>query len=159
MKQTGLGLNLSHLRTRKRVLLSEMERAAPWRELLALIVPHVPPNATGRPQFPLEALYGTPPYREFAGLGGMRRLLERINTLRFRHLLERHHLAEQFLKTVSEQLAACGFMVASHWRAMTHQFHPAAIISARRFWLCFEYHTMHQVRTDQSVISPADVRR
>lgn len=34
-----------------------------------------------------------PLYREFAGLGGMCRLPDRVSILRFRHLLEQHELA------------------------------------------------------------------
>jgi len=37
MKQTDLGLDLSTRRTRKQVLLDEMERVMPWNELLAII--------------------------------------------------------------------------------------------------------------------------
>ena len=132
MKQTDLGLDLSNRRTRKRVFLDEMERAVPWDEFLTLIAPHAPTKATGRRPFPLaamlrihlmqqwfglsdvameEALYDTPLYREFAGLGGMSRLPDRVSILRFRHLLERHQLAEQFLNTVNEQLNAKGFLL------------------------------------------------
>ena len=132
MKQADLGLDLSNRRTRKRVFLDEMERAVPWDAFLALIAPHAPTKATGRRPFPLasmlrihlmqqwfglsdvameEALYDTPLYREFTGLGGMSRLPNRVSILRFRHLLERHQLAEQFLKTANEQLNACGFLL------------------------------------------------
>ncbi|GAB3626226.1 transposase [Pandoraea terrae] len=58
-----------------------------------------------------EALYDTPLYREFSGLGGISRLPDRVSILGFRHLLERHELAEQFLKTVNERLSAKGFML------------------------------------------------
>lgn len=130
--QTDLGLDLSNRRTRKRVFLDEMERVVPWRDFVALIAPHAPAKATGRPPFPVEAmlrihllqqwfglsdvameeaLYDTPLYREFAALGGMSRLPDRVSILRFRHLLERNQLAEQFLKTVNEQLTACGYML------------------------------------------------
>ncbi|MDF3886701.1 IS5 family transposase [Cupriavidus basilensis] len=132
MKQTDLGLDLSNRRTRKRVFLDEMERVVPWRDFVALIAPHAPTKATGRPPFRVEAmlrihflqqwfglsdvameeaLYDTPLYREFAGLGGMSRLPDRVSILRFRHLLERNQLAEQFLKTVNEQLTARGYML------------------------------------------------
>jgi IS5 family transposase len=58
-----------------------------------------------------EALYDVPLYREFAGLGGMSRLPDRVSILRFRHLLEQHKLAEQFLKTVNAHLSAKGYML------------------------------------------------
>ena len=129
MKQTSLAMDLSSRRTRKRVFLDEMEQVVPWAELLALIEPHAPVAKTGRPPFALsamlrihfmqqwfglsdmameEALFDTPMYRDFAGLDGMARLPDRVSILRFRHLLQEHRLAEQFLQTVNEQLSARG---------------------------------------------------
>ena len=40
MKQKGLELDLSTRRTRKQILLEEMDQVMPWSELLALIAPH-----------------------------------------------------------------------------------------------------------------------
>lgn len=132
MKQTDLNLDLTNRRTRKRALLDEMERVVPWNEFVALIEPHAPTKATGRRPFPIEAmlrihflqqwfglsdvameeaLYDVPLYREFAELGGMSRLPDRVSILRFRHLLEQHRLAEQFLVTVNAQLSAKGYML------------------------------------------------
>jgi IS5 family transposase len=56
-----------------------------------------------------EALYDVPRYRQFAGLGGMSRLPDRVSILRFRPLLERHPLAEPFVRTVNAQLSAKGY--------------------------------------------------
>ncbi|WP_175943773.1 IS5 family transposase [Burkholderia pyrrocinia] len=132
MKQTDLNLDLTNRRTRKRVFLDEMERVVPWKEFMALIAPHAPTKATGRKPFPIEAmlrihflqqwfglsdvameeaLYDVPLYREFTGLGGMSRLPDRVSILRFRHLLEQHQLAEQFLKAVNAQLSAKGYLL------------------------------------------------
>jgi IS5 family transposase len=132
MKQFTLPLNLSHRRTRKREFLDAMERAVPWTALLALIAPLSPRKRTGRPPFALEAmlrihflqqwfslsdlameeaLFDVPLYREFAGLGGMSRLPDRVSILRFRHLLEEHRLAEQFLQVVNAHLAKAGLML------------------------------------------------
>lgn len=58
-----------------------------------------------------EALHDVPLYREFAGLGGMSRLADRVSILRFRHLLEQHRLAVQFLATVNAQLSVKGYML------------------------------------------------
>ncbi|VVD74163.1 transposase [Pandoraea communis] len=58
-----------------------------------------------------EALYDVPLYRQFTGLGGMSRLSDRVSILRFRHLLERQQLAEQFLLTVNAQLSAKGYLL------------------------------------------------
>ncbi|NDH69030.1 MAG: IS5/IS1182 family transposase, partial [Gammaproteobacteria bacterium] len=49
MKQTDLGLDLSTRRTRKQILLDEMNQVMPWRDLLSLIAPHAPVAKTGRP--------------------------------------------------------------------------------------------------------------
>lgn len=132
MKQTDLNLDLTNRRTRKRAFLDEMERVVPWNEFVALIEPYAPTKATGRRPFPIEAmlrihflqqwfglsdvameeaLYDVPLYREFAELGGMSRLPDRVGILRFRHLLEQYRLAEQFLVTVNTQLSARGYML------------------------------------------------
>jgi IS5 family transposase len=58
-----------------------------------------------------EALFHTPMHRHFAGLDSMARLPGRVSILRFRHLLQAHRLAEQFLATVNEQLAAKGYLL------------------------------------------------
>lgn len=134
MKQQDLGLNLSTRRTRKAVFLDEMELVVPWRELVALIAPHAPRKATGRPPFALEtmlrihfpqqwfglsdlameeALFEVSLYRDFAGLGGVERIPDRVSILRFRHLLEEHNLALQILATVNATLASKGLMLKS----------------------------------------------
>jgi IS5 family transposase len=102
----------------------------PWSALLALIAPHAPVAKTGRPPFALEtmlrihflqqwyglsdvameeALFDAPLYREFVGLGGMKRIPDRVSLLRFRHLLEQHDLAVQILETVNAHLADKGY--------------------------------------------------
>lgn len=132
MKQTDLGLDLTDRKTRKAVFLDEMERVVPWGTLLALIAPHAPRKERGRPPFDLEAmlrihflqqwfglsdvameeaLFDVPLYRRFAGLGGMRRLPDRVSILRFRHLLEQHDLAAQMLEAVNATLAAQGLLL------------------------------------------------
>jgi IS5 family transposase len=90
IERTGLNLDLTNRRTRKRAFLDEMERVVPWVEFVALIEPHAPAKATGRRPFPIEAmlrihflqqvfglsvvamedaLYDVPLHREFAMLG------------------------------------------------------------------------------------------
>ncbi|ALT76530.1 IS5 family transposase [Paucibacter sp. KCTC 42545] len=132
MKQDDLGLELSKRKTRKRVFLDEMERVVPWGELLAVITPHAPVAKTGRPPFELqtmlrihfmqqwfglsdmameEALFDVALYREFAGLGRMSRMPDRVSILRFRHLLEKHELSQKMLEEVNATLAAKGLML------------------------------------------------
>ena len=133
MKQTDLGLNLGNKRTRKREFLGEMDRVVPWDALVELISPYAPEGKTGRPPFAVqsmlrihflqqwfglsdpameEALHDVPLYREFAGLGGWtQRLPDETTILRFRHLLQKHKLADQMLATVNEVLRAKGLML------------------------------------------------
>jgi len=131
-KQAELGLNLSTRRTRKAVLLDEMELVVPWRELVELIAAASPVAATGRPPFAHEtmlrihflqqwfglsdlameeALFETPLYRDFAGFSGTERIPDRVSILRFRHLLEEHQLSIQILATVNSTLAAKGLLL------------------------------------------------
>jgi len=130
MKQRALGIDLTNRQTKKRVFLMEMDQVVPWTELLSLILPFSPVAKTGRPPFPIEtmlrihflqqwyglsdvameeALFDVPVYREFAVLGGMSRIPDRVSILRFRHLLEANDLAENILATVNAHLAAKGY--------------------------------------------------
>ena len=135
MKQIslGTGFEMSAKRTRKRVFLEEMERVVPWAELVAQIVPFMPPGKTGRPPYPAElllrihflqqwfglsdpameeALYDIPLYRQFAGLDlGSRGVPDESTLLRFRHLLEEHKLASRMLLVINTTLAAQGLML------------------------------------------------
>ena len=132
MKQTDHGLDLTSRKTRRAQFLDEMNRLVPWTELLALIAPHAPRKDKGRPPFGIEvmlrihvlqqwfglsdvameeALFDVPLYRQFAGLGGMNRLPDRVSILRFRHVLERHDLAPQMLQAVNATLAAQGLLL------------------------------------------------
>ena len=126
MKQIDLGLNLGTKRTRKREFLDEMDRVVPWAALVALIAPFAPEGKTGRPPFAVqtmlrihflqqwfglsdpameEALHDVPLYREFAGLDSWtQRLPDETTILRFRHLLQKHKLADQMLALINDLL-------------------------------------------------------
>jgi len=132
MKQTDLGLNLTTKRTRKREFLAQMERVVPWAALVELVSPYAPEGKKGRPPFAVqtmlrihfmqqwftlsdpameEALHDIALFREFAGLGWDSRLPDESTILRFRHLLEKHKLAEQILATVNDLLQGKGLML------------------------------------------------
>ena len=132
MKQKDLGLDLSTRRTRKQILLDEMELVMPWGELLALITPHAPVANTGRPPFDLammlrihclqqwfglsdlgaeEALFETSFLRDFVGISGTERIPDRVSILRFRHLLEEHELSPKILAVINAKLAAHGLLL------------------------------------------------
>ena len=132
MKQKDLGLDLNMRRTRKQILLDEMEQVMPWGDLLALITSHAPVAKTGRPPFDLammlrihclqqwfglsdlgaeEALFETSFYRAFVGISGTQRIPDRVSILRFRHLLEQHELSPKILQVINAQLAAQGLLL------------------------------------------------
>jgi IS5 family transposase len=134
MNQQALDLNLCTRRTRKMELLELMEGVVPWPEFVSQLTAVAPPKATGRPPFAHEtmlrlhllqqlfglsdfameeALFDTPLYRSFAGLGNTDRLPDRVSILRFRHLMESHDLAKQFFETVNAMLRAKGLMLQS----------------------------------------------
>ena len=135
MKQSSLGLGTSTKRTRRREFLDEMDRVVPWSDLVAEIAPFMPEGKRGRPPFPVEsllrihfmqqwftlsdpameeALHDMPLFRDFAGLGGWDdRLPDESTILRFRHVLEKHKLAERILATVNLLLGSKGLMLRS----------------------------------------------
>ena len=135
LDSTATGFERKTKRTRKREFLDEMSLVVPWSELVALVTPHAPARGAkgGRPPFPVEtmlrihflqqwfnlsdpameeALYDTPMFREFAGLDmGEDHLPDESTILRFRHLLEAHHLSVQILATVNATLTAKGLLL------------------------------------------------
>ena len=133
MKQLGLGQNLSTKKTRKTKFLDEIERVVPWSVLVAIIEPHCPRAKTGRPPFAVEtmlrihylqrwfslsdpamveALHDTPVFREFAKIDQVvTPLPDEATILRFRHLLERHNLAPDMLRSVNDILGAKGLLL------------------------------------------------
>ena len=133
MKQADLGSGLPTRRTRKHEFLDQMSRVVPWAELVALVSPFAPVGRRGRPPFAVatmlrihfmqqwfglsdpameEALHDVPLYREFSGLDNWTtRLPDESTILRFRHLLEKHKLAEQMLVVINDMLRDKGLML------------------------------------------------
>ena len=132
MKQASLKLNLNVKKTRKQVLLEQMEQVVPWAALVELIAPYYPQGKTGRPPFSLqtmlrvhfmqqwftlsdpameEAFFDMPLYREFAQLEEFVRMPDESTILRFRHRLEKHKLAEQILGVVNDILIQRGLLL------------------------------------------------
>jgi transposase, IS5 family len=135
MDQTRLDFDPLPKKTRKEIFLEEMNRVVPWAELVALIQPHARgahQALGGRPPFAVETmlrvhclqlwwnlsdptveeeLHERPLYRQFAGLGGAKRLPDETTILRFRHLLEKHELAPKILHAINAGLAAQGLLL------------------------------------------------
>lgn len=136
MKQ--LGLTDSRLmkrtkRTRKEQFLEEMDQIIPWQRLIDCIEPYYPKAGNGRPPIPLErmlrihllqhlfnysdpameeALYETPLYCRFADIDlGVDTVPDETTICQFRHLLERHDLASDFLGAINAELTQRGLVL------------------------------------------------
>lgn len=111
--------------TRKEKFLAEMDEILPWKELLSVIKRHYPRHGQGRPPIQLESmlriyfmqqwyglsdpamedsLYDITSMRLFAGLG-LDNIPDETTILRFRHLLERHHLTEKLFRKTEKYLS------------------------------------------------------
>lgn len=121
-------------RTRREIMLAEMDQVIPWSSLLKLIEPVYPTAGRGRHPYPLktmlrihlmqnwfglsdpgmeEALYENAPMRAFAGLSLNRAIPDETTILNFRHLLERHGLTEAIFADVNAHLADKGITLRS----------------------------------------------
>jgi IS5 family transposase len=119
--------------TRRQQFLQEMEQVIPWQLWLGRIAPHYPTAGRGRRPFPLatmlrihllqqwfgysdpameEALHDMPLLREFVGLdAGEDAMPDETTILKFRHLLEKHHLAQALFDETAALLAEAGLLL------------------------------------------------
>lgn len=123
-------------RTRREVFLCEMERVVPWSRLAALLEPHFPKvSGPGRRPIALEtmlrihlmqqwfalsdpgmedALYDMDSMRRFAGVElGFGAIPDESTICKFRHLLERHNLAQAIFDEVRALLEEEGLLLKS----------------------------------------------
>jgi transposase, IS5 family len=122
-------------RTRRAEFLAEMDRVVPWVELVALIEPHYPQPGNGRPPVGAErmlriyflqqwfnlsdpgvedALQDSLAMRGFAGIDlGREPAPDETTVLKFRHLLERHGLAERIFTEVNAYLQQRGLQIGT----------------------------------------------
>jgi IS5 family transposase len=120
-------------KTRREVFLDEMDKVVPWSELEAVIEPHYPRAGKGRHPYPLrtmlrihlmqqwyalsdpameESLYEIASMRRFARLSLARGTIpDETTILNFRHLLEKHDLANRIFETVRALLVCKGLML------------------------------------------------
>jgi transposase, IS5 family len=112
--------------TRRERFLAEMHAVIPWERLLGLIEPHYPKAGNGTQPLPMQrmlriyfmqnwfnlsdpaaedALYDSESMRRFAGIElAEDDIPDETTILRFRHLLEKHHLTEQIFAEVRSLL-------------------------------------------------------
>jgi len=113
--------------TRRERFLWEMNQIIPWERLLSLIVPHYPKSGNGRQPVGLDrmlriyflqvwfdlsdpqaedAIYDSESMRRFAGVELSEDTIpDETTILRFRHLLEKHGLAEAIFNEIGQLLA------------------------------------------------------
>src|SRR5690348_5940414 len=112
--------------TRREHFLTEMDAVIPWEPIKALIEPHYPKAGNGTQPLPLErmlriyfmqnwfnlsdpaaedALYDSESMRRFAGIELAEDAVpDETTILRFRHLLEKHHLTEAIFAQIRSLL-------------------------------------------------------
>ena len=121
--------------TRRDAFLAEMQTIVPWDRLVALIEPYYPKPGNGRPPVGLErmlrihllqhwfnladaaceeALYDSAALRAFAGIDlGREPVPDATTILKFRHLLERHHLGQALFAEVGRILQERGLRLSA----------------------------------------------
>jgi len=133
MKQPSLtdGFEKYRKLTRKEQFLNEMDAIMPWSELVGAIEPFYPkPEGAGRRPVGIErmlriyclqhwfslsdpaaeeALYDSRAMRQFAGLEPVP---DETTICKFRHLMERHNLGDQFFHLVNQYLKENGMKVS-----------------------------------------------
>lgn len=122
--------------TRRERFLEEMEQVVPWQRLVRKIEPHYP-KGDGRGRAPIgiermlriyclqqwfnlsdpaveEALYDSNAMRRFVGIDlGREPAPDETTVCKFRHLIERHGLAEKMFESVNRYLAERGLRVSN----------------------------------------------
>ena len=115
-------------KSRRELFLEEMEQVVPWSALEALVCPHYAKAGNGRQPVGLsimlrtyfveqwfnlsdpgaeELLYESSAVRRFVGVDlGIAAAPDETTILRFRHLLEKHHLGGMMLEAVNVHLEA-----------------------------------------------------
>ena len=122
--------------TRRERFLEEMEQVVPWQRLVRKIEPHYPKgDGRGRPPIGIErmlriyclqqwfnlsdpgveeALYDSNAMRRFVGIDlGREPAPDETTVCKFRHLIERHGLAEKLFASVNRYLAERGLRVSN----------------------------------------------
>ena len=119
--------------TRREKFLSDMEKVVPWQDLCAVIAPYYPQGENGRPPVGLgrmlriyflqqwfnlsdpgaeEALYESVSMCRFVGIDlGREPVPDETTILKFRHLLEKHHLGKKLFREVHRHLESQGVKV------------------------------------------------
>lgn len=120
-------------KTRREEFLDTMDQMIPWKDWIALIEPYYPSGKRGRPTRGIEAMlrmylmqnwfnlsdaamedtiYDSYAMRSFMHLDFYKEQVPDATTLlKFRHLLEEHHIGEQIFADVSSRLEKAGLIM------------------------------------------------
>lgn len=137
MRQPTLtdGFEKFRKKTRKEQFLEEMESLIPWQDLAAAIEPFYPkPQGAGRRPIGIdrmlriyclqhwfnlsdpaaeEALYDSRAMRTFVGIDlGREPVPDETTICKFRHLMERHNLGEEFFRIIGDYLQENGLQIS-----------------------------------------------
>ena len=129
------GFEVHHKATRRERFLAEMEAVVPWAGLCALVEPHYPDGARGRPPIGIErmlriyflqqwfnlsdpqaedALYDIAPLRNFVRIDlGREAAPDETTICKFRHLIEVHELGAAIFAAVNAHLQARGVKIGT----------------------------------------------
>ena len=118
--------------TKREAFLNMMNEIIPWSEVVELIRPFYPKGEQGRPPLGIElmlrmyflqiwfclsdemtedSIYDSYSMRRFMGLSFEQRVPDATTLLKFRHLLEEHHLGEKIFNAITKFLEANGCMM------------------------------------------------
>jgi len=130
------GFELHRKATRRDVFLAEMDKVVPWAQLCACIEPHYPKGSESGGRRPVglermlrihflqqwyalsdpaveEALYDSRAMRRFVGIDlGCEGAPDETTVCKFRHLLEKHGLAQELFDAVSRHLKDHGMKLS-----------------------------------------------
>ena len=134
--QADAGFEQHRKATRRDVFLAEMDKVVPWTQLCAVIEPFYPKERADGGRRPVglermlrihflqqwyalsdpaveEALYDSAAMRRFVGIDlGREGAPDETTVCKFRHLLERHGLAQKLFAAVSEHLKGHGMKLS-----------------------------------------------
>lgn len=130
---TDIEYSMRRRTTKREAFLKAMEEIIPWDEWVALIKPHYPSGKRGRPPLGIEkmlrmyllqcwfnladeavedAIYDSYAMRSFLKINFITEQVPDATTLlKFRHLLEAHHIGKAFFEAIKRALEQCGYMM------------------------------------------------
>ena len=133
MTFSDLEYSMRKRKTKREEFLDIMNEIIPWDEWVEFVRPYYPSGKRGRPTMGIEkmlrmyllqvwfnlsdegvedAIYDSYAFRKFMGVDFMEEQVPDATTLlKFRHLLEKNHLGEEFFKAISRVMEESGHIM------------------------------------------------